>query len=174
MTTEIAGKMGRKIEMAANVAIVIVAIVVVVVFLKSRNSGSPAQSPTISAGTELSLKGVNWQETKKHVVLALSTSCHFCSESGPFYQELTRACREKGVHTIAVLPQTSKDAAAYLKGLGVSVDEIRQVPLSSIQVPSTPTLLFVDGKGIVRKVWVGKLPSESQKEVLAQLPDSTT
>ncbi len=65
-----------------------------------------------------------------------------------------------------MLPQPVTEAEAYLKGEGVTVDEIRQSPLSDVEVSGTPTLVLVDSRGVVRSVWVGKLPSDKEKEVL--------
>ncbi|MBZ5522872.1 MAG: hypothetical protein LAP21_11600 [Acidobacteriia bacterium] len=48
--------------------------------------------------------------------------------------------------------------AIRLKGEGVAVDEIRQTPLNEIEVSGTPMSLLVDSGGVVRIVWVGKLP----------------
>jgi regulator of RNase E activity RraA len=53
--------------------------------------------------------------------------------------------------------------------LGVSVPEILQGSLSSVDVDATPTVLVVDAKGKIQKAWVGKLSSERERQVLASL-----
>jgi len=50
----------------------------------------------------------------------------------------------------------------------VQVDEIKHADFQSLQVGGTPTLLLVDSKGIVQKVWLGKLSEAKEKEVLDQ------
>ncbi|MBZ5522873.1 MAG: hypothetical protein LAP21_11605 [Acidobacteriia bacterium] len=159
----------RKIEMTANVAIVIVACVAVTMLVRNYRANSLAQPRTISTGATLPLKNQNWQANQKNLVLAVSTTCHFCTESAPFYRQLVEYCRQQHVRTIAVLPQPVNEAEAYLKGEGVTVDEIRQTPLNEIEVSGTPTLLLVDSGGVVRNVWVGKLPGDKEKEVLKKL-----
>jgi len=158
----------RKIEIAANIAIVIVACVAVLVLIRNYRASS-SLPPSIKAGTRLALKNENWSASSKNVVLAVSTTCRFCTESAPFYRALVEQCRRDHVRTIAVLPQPLDQAEAYLKGEGVTVDEIRQTPLSEIEIAGTPTLMLVDNQGVVRNVWVGKLPEEREKEVLNRI-----
>jgi hypothetical protein len=78
-------------------------------------------------------------------------------------------CKQQHVHTVAVLPQSQAEAQAYLAGEGVSVDEIRQAPLSDLDIAGTPTLVLVDQVGVVKHVWLGKLPSEEEAEVVTTL-----
>jgi hypothetical protein len=125
--------------------------------------------PTIAAGTKLPLKNASWQSGDKTIVLAISTTCHFCTDSADFYRKLVLECKRRHVHTIAVLPQSTDEAESYLKNEGVAVDEVRQAALSDLHINGTPTLLLVDGSRIVRSVWVGKLASEGEKQVLAKL-----
>ena len=158
----------RKVEIAANIAIVVVACVAVLVLLRNYRASS-GRLPSIKTGTHLALKNENWSASSKSVVLAVSTACHFCTESAPFYRTLVEQARRDHVRTIAVLPQPLDQAEAYLKGEGVIVDEIRQTPLLDIEVSGTPTLMLVDNQGIVRDVWVGKLPGDKEKEVLKKL-----
>lgn len=159
----------RKIEIAANIAIVVVACVAVLVLVRNYRASSAQQPPSIKTGTHLALKGENWSASSKNMVLAISTACHFCTESAPFYRTMVEQARRDHVRTIAVLPQPLDQAETYLKGEGVTVDEIRQAPLSEIEVSGTPTLILVDNQGIVRNVWVGKLPGDKEKEVLKKL-----
>jgi thioredoxin-related protein len=159
----------KKIELAANIAIVIVAILVVILFIRNYTQRQDNPQRTVALGSKFALKNVNWQATGKNLVFAISTTCHFCTESAPFYRKLIEQCKQQHVHTVAVLPQTPAEAQAYLSGEGVTVDEIRQSPLSDLDVSGTPTLVLVDHAGIVKDVWVGKLPSTKENEVVTTL-----
>jgi len=169
MTEEKTSKAARKIEMAANIAIIIAALAVVLIFIRNYTQKPAGPPPTIATGTKLPLQDVNWQSSEKNLVLVVSTTCHFCTESAGFYRELVSQCKQQHVRTIAVLPQVVPEAESYLKNEGVTVDEVRQSALSDIKVYGTPTLLLVDSGGIVRNVWEGKLPDKQEKEVLAKL-----
>ena len=161
-------QVAKRIEMAANVAIILASAAVIVVFARNFTRTSDALH-TIATGTKFALKDAHWRSGEKTMVLAISTTCHFCNESAPFYDELASQCKQQHVRTIAVLPQPTVEAESYLKDKGIAVDEVRQATLSGLRINGTPTLLLVDGGGIVRSVWIGKLESSGEKEVLAKL-----
>ena len=88
---------------------------------------------------------------KRTLVLALSTQCHFCTESAPFFQRIRKET-SKNLKMVAVLPQPVSESHKYLEGEGVQVDDVRQAPLTTIGVRGTPTLLLVDNVGSVQGV----------------------
>jgi thiol-disulfide isomerase/thioredoxin len=176
----------KKLEVLANVAVVITSVVLCSVLVKKYffsaakqeasveavQSKSPASSasrrPSIQAGTKISLPGIDWSKSTRTVVLALSTTCHFCSESAPFYQKLQQQ-KPNSVRLVAVLPQPVEDSRNYLNKLGVSVSEVMQSSLSSVGVSSTPTLLLINNEGSVTDSWVGKLSDSEAASVIAQI-----
>jgi Redoxin len=131
-------------------------------------ASSSSRRQSIQAGTKISLPGIDWSKSTRTVVLALSTTCHFCSESGPFYQKLEQ---QKGgnVGLIAVLPQPVEDGRKYLNKLSVKTTDVVQASLSSIGVSGTPTLLLVDKNGAVTASWVGKLSDGEAAKVINQV-----
>lgn len=161
--------LAKKLEIAANILIIIAALAVVAFFVRNYVAGRTSNPPSIAAGETFALKGVDWQSSEKNLVLAVSTTCHFCTESAPFYRTLVDQCRRNHVHVVAVLPQSPAEAQAYLVNEGIFVDEIRQSPLPDLEVRGTPTLLLVDRAGVVRNVWVGKLPEHAEKELISRL-----
>ncbi len=48
-------------------------------------------------------------------------------------------------------------------------EEVKQASLDTIGVTGTPTMLLVDAKGTVSKVWEGKVQPHQQAGVLAAL-----
>jgi hypothetical protein len=162
-------KVTKKIEVGANVAIIIVALVAVALLAKNYWTGPAELHHNITAGSKFGLKAGDGRDAPKTVVLALSTNCRYCTESAGFYRELSLQCHERHIPIIAVLPQEVAAAQSYLKDEGVIVDEVRQVQLSNLRVDATPTLVIVDGGNIVKKVWVGKLASNQEKEVFTQI-----
>lgn len=165
-----AGAFYKRIELLANIAIILVAITIVVVLVQRFFFTPTAKAPpTIPIGTKVSLPDVDWAANRKTLVLALQTSCHFCSESAPFYQRLVQAAGAKGVKLVAVLPQPPNEGHDYLDKLAVPISDVRQATLSSLSVAGTPTLILVNEKGEAAGVWVGKLPSDKETELLARL-----
>ena len=130
-------------------------------------AGSAASS---AVGKQLTVTGVDWSRSDKTLVFALQRGCHFCAESAPFYQRLKKEqAKLSRTRYIAVLPQSVDEATDYLNGLSVSVDEVKQSRLDTIEVDGTPTLLLVDNKGIIKNVWVGKLSTERENDVISKL-----
>lgn len=160
----------KRIELLANIAIIVVAVLLGGVLVKRYllpQAPAPSTQAQIQAGTKLSVPGIEWGKNERTLLLILSTSCHFCTESAPFYQRLAQEKAKKGgVGLIAVLPQSVGDSQKYLNDLGVSVDDIKQAGLDTVQARGTPTLVMVDRTGTVVESWVGKLPAEKEGEVL--------
>lgn len=169
MPEQTKGKMVKKIEVAANVAIIIVACLVVVLFIKNYRNQNSGQPHPITAGTRFALTSIDWAAHSRNIVLALSTSCHFCNESAGFYRELVKECQARGIPTTAVLPQSVSEAQAYLSNEGVTVNQVRQASLPSLEITGTPTLLLINDAGKVEYVWYGKLAPDEEKDVLAKL-----
>jgi thioredoxin-related protein len=165
--------MFKKIELFANIAIIVVALILGVVLVKrylftNTQSATPTAS-RIQPGTKVQMADVDWSKSPQTLVLVISDTCHFCTESAGFYQRLAQEkTKHEGTRMIAVLPQDVSRGQAYLSKLGVAVDEVRQSPLSAIGVAGTPTLLLIDGKGVLKQSWVGKLPTAQETEVLSQ------
>jgi len=173
------GTLSRVVELVANLATIVVAmllsVVLVRIFLFPR-SPARARSESHQAGKGTNLKaalpGVDWGKNGRTLVMAISTQCHFCTDSLPLFQKITK---DSGCHvkTLALLPHTKADAEEYLNKGGVQVDDVRQVTLDSVGVQGTPTLLLVDAAGTVTNAWYGKLSSDQEHELLAELKKPT-
>jgi peroxiredoxin len=158
---------------AANLATILVSVLLSVVLVKVFLLPQPSPVPNLAqprVGMSLtqSLPGVDWAKNKRTLVLALSTQCHFCTESAPFFQRIQKETA-KGLKMVAVLPQAVDESRKYLEGEGVQVDDVKQATLSAIGVTGTPTLLLVDNSGRVADVWQGKLQQGQEGQVLAVL-----
>ena len=161
----------KRVELLANLAIVLLAVVIGTVLVQRffhRESAS-SKPPAIAAGVQVTLPGVDWKQNHKTLLVAIQQGCHFCTDSAPFYQRLVDAADRKGVRLVAVLPQSTDEGRRYLTTLGVHIADVRQAPLSSLQVSGTPTLILVDENGRVSAAWVGKLPPDKETEVLGRL-----
>ena len=171
-------KPGKKIELAVNLAIILVAIMIGFVFVKNYLL-APQPTPEsrdyrVPAGTKVSLPEVDWAQNGQTLVLVLKKGCRYCAESAPFYQRLVReTAAQKGVRLVAVLPEEVNEGKQYLSSLNVPVDEVRQAELGALGVQGTPTLILVNGQGEVVESWVGKLPAAQETEVLRRIGEKT-
>ena len=146
------------IELGAQIAIAIAVIVVSGVIVKRnlfQRQANPANLPRINAGERLDVPNVDWAQNNKTLVLFLNKDCHYCTSSAPFYRQLIEEALKRNVKSLAILPNSIEEAKAYLRSIELPIDDVRSGPLSSYKVLGTPTLLFVDSDGIVRKVWFG-------------------
>lgn len=168
----------RQIAAIADISLIVVAVVFGTLAMKTmlesreaRQLGSARSRSGFVApgvGARFHLPGIDWTAGTHTLVLVLSTTCHFCSDSAPFYRRLLdQARKEAGWRTIAVLPQPSDDARPYLLGLGIAADQILQASLASLGTGGTPTLVVVDSEGVVTASWFGRLSNAAETEVLA-------
>lgn len=159
------GRVRRIVEIAANIAIVIVAIVIIGNFLWPRlRSKQKPSAPAV--GSTVSLSGVDWQENGNTLVMVLQKGCRFCEESAPFYHRLHDQRSGLQPRLVAVIPGDKAETGRYLSDHGVLADDVINTSLEDIKVDATPTLLLVDQLGRVKSAWVGKLDESREKEVM--------
>jgi thioredoxin-related protein len=163
----------NKLADIANLATIFVSVLLSMVLIKVFLLPQPVPTrglpqPRVGMSLAQSLPGVDWTKNKQTLVLALSTQCHFCTESAPFFQRIHNEAT-KEVRMVAVLPQAVDESRKYLLGEGVQVDDVKQATLSALGVSGTPTLLLVDNSGKVADVWQGKLAPDQEGQVLAVL-----
>jgi hypothetical protein len=170
------------LEIAANFATLVVAGVLTVVLLRSYNLPIPAAPAKnlhtvslvapVTAGSDMSMRipAVNWHANGRTLVLVLSTRCHFCTESAPFFRRLGERAGSN-VKFLAVLRQPVAESERYLSGEGLYFDEIRQALIGETGAAGTPTLLLVDQDGIVKRTWVGRLAPDKEREALDAIID---
>jgi hypothetical protein len=163
----------KRIEAGANVAIIVVALLLGAVLVKRfLLPGGEAARPDlrVPAGTKATLPGVDWARNGRTLVLVLSRDCRFCTESAPFYRRLAgEAGGRRDIRLVAVFPQTVEEGREYLDGLQVKVHEVVQAAPSSTGAGGTPTLILVDGVGVVQNSWVGQLAAPEESDVLDQV-----
>ncbi len=81
--------MKTKIEVVANVIVILLAVVIGSVFFKDRFTTPAPESSQVKGGDRLpSMDGWDWGAHDRTLVFALRKGCHFCEDSAPFYQRL--------------------------------------------------------------------------------------
>jgi hypothetical protein len=161
--------MKSKIEAAANLIVIVFAVVVGSVFLKDRLSPPAPEPEAVKAGDKLpNLDGWDWASHEETLVLGLRKGCHFCEDSGPFYQRLM-AQQEQGGSSpaiLAVFPDPADTAKEVAKSEGLTAHVLGRVPLEKLKISGTPTLLLVDRNGTVLNAWIGVLSPRQELEVM--------
>jgi hypothetical protein len=161
----------KKTELAANIAIIFVAILIGGVFVKKYFFDNRPTLPTrITAGSKVPLPGVDWARNEQTLLVVLQKGCRFCAESAPFYQRLVREMEDsKSTKLIALLPQEVNESQQYLADLKVPIREVKKLGSDFLGVSSTPTLILVNNAGEVIDSWTGKLTPDKEIEVLNKL-----
>ena len=174
----------KRIEVFANIAVIATSLVVCTVLIRrqllavkpevtapagdTQLRSKTSLGSSIPPGTKILTPTIDWSKSDRTIVLALSTTCHFCTDSAPFYQQLAHDKRGD-VRIVALFPQTVHEGRTYLENLGIKVDEVTQSPLNAVGAAATPTLLLVDRQGTVVDSWVGKLSNGIAEEVRARI-----
>lgn len=167
-------KINYRVELAANVLIVVVAILLIGVvvqryFFSSSITASQKARVQPIVGKKVNLENIDFSAQPKTVLLALQTTCHFCNESAPFYKKLIEQAKGKNIKFVAVFPTPVADSTKHLAELGITGFEVKQAPISQLDASGTPTLIIANSKGEVEKFWIGKLRTEKESEVVNQI-----
>lgn len=166
------------LDTVANVAIILVCAIAAFILIRNNffnkpQAGGP-RPPEAAVGEQYDeLRKVVPAGTDRALVVAISPTCHFCTESMPFYKRLLDERNQKGSKTkvIAAVPQEAAKAEEQktMASAGVNPDALVVVDFKNIKVPGTPTILHVDGQGKILDVWVGKQDSSGEEKILAAL-----
>lgn len=144
-------------------------------FLLSRRP-DPATVPLVKIGQGVKLPGVSPSAARLTFVIVLSSQCEYCLHDLPLYRRLSAARSSSGgiLHLIAVLPEKTTTAKAFLDSSGVSTDKVLSMAPREVGAQMVPTLLLLDENGKLKRYWVGEMNQEREREVLAVLTASCT
>jgi hypothetical protein len=165
----------RILDGTTSLAVLAVCILIFVQAVRSNSlppSPVPDNSPAsarLTPGDRIEpIAGVDLTASPKTLVMAIQSSCHFCSESMAFYRELAGK-KSTRIRLVVVAPDDPVVARAYVAANGFSPDAIASADLTSMRVSGTPTLLLVNPSGVIERAWMGKLTTTGEKEVLAEV-----
>ncbi len=156
---------------ALNIAILLVALVLSALLVKKFFFRTTQDFDyRIARDARLVIKGIDWADSERTVLLALSKECKYCSESAEFYRRLAAGiARQTNTRLLIVFSEKESEAEAYLKQLEVPIRELRYVSLSSLGIKNVPTLAILDRNGVVTDMWVGKFSPLEEKDLMSKL-----
>jgi hypothetical protein len=163
--------MTSKLERATYICLITVLIVALAIVvegtLRHRYLSGAAGTGAELTGQHLTVPGLTWKSSALNVVLFVSPKCRFCEESTPFYRKITSisANGTKRVVVSALSYDSPEVVKESLSRHQVDVDGVYRAPrINGLSV--TPILLLVDGNGVIRRVFHGKLDSSQEQDVL--------
>ncbi len=160
--------MKARLEAVANVTVIMVALAVGYVVLRGWLA-APGASVSVPTRAELvNVASIDWSHYRRSLVLVLNVGCHYCRDSVPFYQRLARthSQRDNPVQLVAVFPNDVEAVRRLMNQEGLAIRSVAEVPLETLGVVATPTVLLVDGNGRLERFWVGVLTPRQELEVL--------
>jgi hypothetical protein len=166
-------KSKRLLEYLTNVAVIAMALVVIATYFNRQHPKSPNEGAPSLRGSHIDLSTFDTSPAKLNVVLALSTTCHFCEQNIDLYRDLSNVITGSGTRLLAVFPQGKAEASHYLDQHGIRVDGLRSGALSDYRITLTPTILFVDASGKVTDAWVGELEKDEKAKLIDQIRKAT-
>jgi len=163
----------RKLGLLAKSSTVLAGLLVSAVLARAFPVEQPSGHARIycQSGRGINLKGyipgVDKVKNTRTLVLALSITSPYCSESAEFYRRVEQE-RAKDVKLVAIFPQfvPIPIARRYLQDEGLHVDEVQQLFLEDMGINGTPTLMLLDDGGTILDAWLGKLPRREEDEVI--------
>ena len=151
---------------------ILIAAVAYYVINQFKNSPSPIAPQNIAVGDTLTIVKDNADmDNGVTLLLALSPTCPFCTQSLPFYRELSNMRDSLSSDTGIVAIVDSSDflnmQQRLLEREGVGVDSILSVRFDVIGIYGVPEVLHLDSSGVVAARWIGVLDQEGESEVFA-------
>jgi len=126
----------------------------------------PSPAGSYQAGQRLTgTSALSFKAAPKTLILVTASTCHYCSESMPFYQHLRGLAQSSGVRMVAVTAEKVDLNRDYLSRNGVTVDSVVSDVDAKVRVAATPTLILVGSDGTILQSWIGKLNPKQEKDV---------
>ena len=172
----------QSLDTVANVAAIVLCLVVcgllAVQTVDKRRQARlvlSALPPVLPLGTVLqSSDDIDYGSRELTVLVGLSPSCKYCTESMPAFRDLERRLRgSRGqIGLVAVGLRSADTISEYLAANGVtgfrSISVTRQSHLAPL-VSRTPSVVIIDRKGMVRATWPGLITTERLADIIGEI-----
>lgn len=143
---------------------IVVCLIVLAIALSTyvnRTAGSSAvgSRAALESGIPMDqLPGVSFAARPLTLILFERSDCTFCTQSMPFYRELSTFIDKARVQFVVASWEERGTTERYLSEHNVAADHIVQLDSEfRHSIRGTPTLVLVDNMGTVRDSWVGLL-----------------
>ena len=115
------------------------------------------------------IDGYSFKDAEATLVLAVRSTCKYCTESMPFYTRLNDSLKQTGRATrlVAVSTDSVDVLKEYFDKHGLAPELLRTVSEKDLKIAGTPTLILADANGVVKKIWVGLLNAEREAAVIS-------
>ncbi len=167
-------KIKELLELVTNVAVLLAATAVLgaLTWGYFMHKSSPSLEEGFQRGQILAAPPqVDYSGAAQTLLIAMNTNCHFCTESIPFYNELTKSQQARSTTTriIALFPNEANEVKHYLQQNHLQMEIATRVNFRALNVNGTPTVILVDKHGKIIDFWTGKLSNEIEQQVISAI-----
>lgn len=129
----------------------------------ARKPGEPRGTSGYRVGDNLTtvLPSVRFESARKTVIVAVRSTCRYCTESMDFYKQIVQAADPLSV--VFVGTESQDEIRDYLEKHGVRAVQIVTVNAQAFKLAGTPTLLVANSSGVVVSVKEGRLKSSEDE-----------
>jgi hypothetical protein len=131
-----------------------------------------AGRPVVVAGAELSITGADLAKHPFSLLLVTSPNCSFCVSSGQFHRVLQSEAQKNSMPFYVALPKAER-AGKYIKGCGFTRAKLKNWEDLSRRAYGTPTIVLINARGVIERVWLGALSEDKEREVLRAVANPT-
>jgi thioredoxin-related protein len=164
----------RLLELATNIAVLLVAIGISAYFLtRYYHRRNVPEASELTKGLEKgetlpAIKGLTYADSPRTLLIVMNIHCGYCAESVQFYNRIVEAQTntKTAIRILALLPNSEDEVKKFASDHQMKVVASSQVDLSKLNLSGTPTLLLIDSAGKIQEFWLGELSSESQDQVI--------
>lgn len=164
------------LETITNIAVLLVSILVVGVFAWSYLKSVPKTQ--FQSGLQIGqpfapLARNELNASPQTLLVALNSKCLYCNESIPFYKQLIETqSRNRSTRVVTLFPEAEDVVKPYLLQHQLNVTAIPSVDFKAANIIATPALILVDSNGTILDFWIGKLPQETEQQVIKAISKS--
>ena len=110
------------------------------------------------------LGGFDYAASPQTLMLIVSSSCHFCTQSMPFYKSLTHS-HDSATRVVFVGREEEDVLRRYVASNGINDAIVQRLSGDNWHIRGTPTAILCDSGGRVKKQWIGKPTSAAEAEI---------
>lgn len=101
--------------------------------------------------------GVDYASAERHFLVFVSTACHYCASSAPFYNRIhqTALASNEKLKFFAVFWESKDNVQAFKARVNLVAESLPSRDFRDFGVHSTPTAILVDHAGTIERVWYG-------------------
>jgi hypothetical protein len=110
------------------------------------------------------LGGFDYAASPQTLMLIVSSTCHFCTQSMPFYKSLVHS-HDSATRVVFVGREEEDVLRRYVASNGINDANVQHLSGDNWHIRGTPTAILCDSAGRVKKQWNGKPTSAAETEI---------